>query len=80
MRAIEEGLPIVRATPTGISAVIGADGRLVGTVAHEKAGAVDVPIPPALVVTSFARLGNLAAALVAAAMIAMAVALRRRDR
>jgi len=80
MRAIEEGLPIVRATPTGISAVIGADGRLVGTVAHEKAGAVDVPIPPALVVTPFARLGNLAAALVAAAMIAMAVALRRRDR
>src|SRR3546814_8685163 len=28
MRALEEGLPVLRSTPTGISAVIAADGRL----------------------------------------------------
>ena len=28
LRALEEGLPVIRATPTGISAVIDADGRL----------------------------------------------------
>ena len=31
LRAIEEGLPIMRATPTGISAMIDADGRLLAT-------------------------------------------------
>ncbi|MDY1009607.1 MULTISPECIES: apolipoprotein N-acyltransferase [unclassified Sphingomonas] len=80
MRAIEEGLPIVRATPTGISAIIAADGRLLATVAHETAGAAELPMPTALPVTLFARLGNLAAGLVMAAMIALAVALRRRER
>ena len=45
MRAIEEGLPIVRSTPTGISAVIAADGRLLGTVPHQQAGAIEMPMP-----------------------------------
>ncbi|WP_342454675.1 nitrilase-related carbon-nitrogen hydrolase [Sphingomonas sp. H160509] len=48
MRAIEEGLPILRATPTGISAIIAADGRLVATVPHETAGAIEQPMPSAL--------------------------------
>jgi apolipoprotein N-acyltransferase len=80
MRAIEEGLPIVRSTPTGISAVIAADGRLLATVPHETAGAIEVPMPPALVPTLFSRLGNWLALIVALAMIAGAVAVRRRAR
>lgn len=79
MRAIEEGLPIVRATPTGISAIIAADGRLIATVPHETAGAVEAPIPPARAPTPFSRVGNAMAALVAALLIAGAVALRRRQ-
>jgi apolipoprotein N-acyltransferase len=80
MRAIEEGLPIVRATPTGISAVIGANGALLATIPHERAGRFEVAMPAALPPTLFSRLGNLAAALVAATLLAGAIALRRRAR
>jgi apolipoprotein N-acyltransferase len=80
MRAIEEGLPIVRATPTGISAIIAADGRLLATVPHETAGAIEAPIPPALVPTPFARIGNAMAALVALLLAVGGVAIRRRGR
>ncbi len=78
MRAIEEGLPIIRATPNGISAVIGADGRLIGTVPHETAGAIEVPMPEPLPPTLFSRLGNWLAALVAFGLAAAAIAIRRR--
>jgi len=80
MRAIEEGLPIVRSTPTGISAVIAADGTLLATVPHETAGAITLPMPPALPPTPFSRLGNWAALIVAVAFIAAAIAIRRRAR
>ncbi|MFL0414489.1 apolipoprotein N-acyltransferase [Sphingomonas sp. 179-A 2A2 NHS] len=78
MRAIEEGLPIIRATPNGISAVIGADGRLIGTVPHETAGAVEVPMPEPLPPTLFSRLGNWLAVIVAFGLAAVAIAIRRR--
>lgn len=80
MRAIEEGLPIVRATPTGISAVIAADGRLVATVPHETAVAIDVAMPAPLPPTLFSRIGNWAALIVALLLGATAVAIRRRAR
>ncbi len=80
MRAIEEGLPIVRATPTGISAVIAADGRLLATIPHETAGTIEAPIPETLPPTLFSRVGNWMAGLVGALLLLAAVALRRRAR
>ncbi len=80
LRAIEEGLPVVRATPNGISAVIGADGTLLGTVAHHVAGAAVVPIPPADAPTLFSRLGNWAALIVGVLLTIAGFALRRRSR
>jgi apolipoprotein N-acyltransferase len=77
MRAIEEGLPILRATPTGISAVIDARGRLVATIPPHVAGAVEVPLPPPLPPTLFAKLGNWLALAAFALLLAMAVAFRR---
>jgi apolipoprotein N-acyltransferase len=78
MRAIEEGLPLVRATPNGISAVVAADGKVLATVPRYVAGAIDIPIPPALPPTPFSRLGNWAALIVGLVLVAAAVAMRRR--
>ena len=38
LRAVEEGLPVIRSTPTGISAVIDADGRVVAVAAVAHGG------------------------------------------
>jgi len=80
MRAIEEGLPVVRATPNGISAVIAADGRLLGTIPHYTEGAIELPMPSPLPPTVFSRIGNWMAALGVAALLLAAVAIRRRAR
>lgn len=77
MRAIEEGLPILRATPTGISAIIDAHGGIVASAGMGEARAIEAPMPAALPPTLFARIGNLAAALVAALLLAIAIAFRR---
>ncbi|HUZ13073.1 MAG TPA: apolipoprotein N-acyltransferase [Caulobacteraceae bacterium] len=60
-RSIEEGLPMVRGTPTGLSAVIDAEGRLepgklLGLGAF---GVIDARLPPALPPTIFDRWGKL---------------------
>ncbi len=58
LRAIEEGLPVVRSTPTGISAVIDADGRIVKYLPLGKAGRIDATLPEAREPTLFARFSN----------------------
>jgi len=80
MRAIEEGLPVVRATPTGISAVIGADGALLGTVPQAAAGRIEMPLPAPGAATLFSRAGNVMAALAAILLFGAGVAMRRRRR
>src|SRR4029077_11150319 len=60
-RAIEEGLPIVRATPTGVSAVIDAYGRVASgaRLGLGALGVIDAPLPPALEKTPFSKAGDL---------------------
>lgn len=59
MRAIEMGLPFVRAANTGISAVIDPHGRMVASLGLGQQGVVDAELPQALPETPYARLGNL---------------------
>jgi apolipoprotein N-acyltransferase len=58
MRAIEEGLPVLRATTTGISAVIDPRGVVRDHLPQHVAGRIDGLVPPALPPTPFARLGH----------------------
>ncbi len=58
MRAVEEGLPVVRAVNTGISAVIDASGRVIERLELEQAGTIDVKLPPAFPPTLYARFGD----------------------
>jgi len=80
MRAIEEGLPIIRSTPTGISAVIDANGTVRNHVPWHQAGAITAPLPAPLPPTLFARFGNLLPFLFAILLAAIAIAVRRRPR
>jgi len=59
LRAIEEGLSVVRATPTGISAIIAPDGRLLASLPWRQAGAIEARLPPEHAATPFASSGNI---------------------
>jgi apolipoprotein N-acyltransferase len=79
MRAIEEGLPVLRATVNGISAVIDAHGRVRANLPSSTLpGRIDSVIPPALEPTWFARLGNMLSLAWALILIGLSVLVRRR--
>jgi apolipoprotein N-acyltransferase len=80
LRAIEEGLPIIRATPTGISAVIGADGTIEQSLPLGTAGVIDTRLPRAAPPTLFARFGNLLPFAFVLLLIVAAIAVRRKTR
>ncbi|BCW86963.1 Apolipoprotein N-acyltransferase [Alphaproteobacteria bacterium SO-S41] len=62
-RAIEEGLPVIRAATTGISAVIDAEGTIVSATELQTATALDADLPAAYADTLFARFGHWSLAL-----------------
>ncbi len=57
MRAIEEGLPLVRNANNGISAVIDPYGRVIASLGLDGVGVVDAPLPVSAPITIFARMG-----------------------
>lgn len=80
LRALEEGIPILRSTPTGVSAVIDARGQVLRSLGLGRAGYLESGLPPALPPTLFARLGNLLPFLLAALLLGAAIATGRRSR
>jgi apolipoprotein N-acyltransferase len=67
LRAIEQGLPVVRAANTGISAVIDPVGRVTATLGLGIEGVLDASLPSAIAPTVYARVGDIPAALMIAA-------------
>lgn len=59
VRAIEEGLPVVRAANKGVAAIIGPKGEIVASSPPRAVGALDGPLPEADAATLYARFGDL---------------------
>jgi apolipoprotein N-acyltransferase len=76
VRAIEQGLPLVRAANTGISAVIDPLGRVVARLGLGIEGVLDSTLPAANPPTVYARAGDLPAAILVT--LALIVVIRRR--
>jgi apolipoprotein N-acyltransferase len=79
VRAIEEGLPVVRAANTGISAVIDPWGRVIKSLPLGAEGVLDAALPASIDPPLYARMGDGLIGLVVAAMIACLVQRRMRD-
>ncbi|HZV08980.1 MAG TPA: apolipoprotein N-acyltransferase, partial [Novosphingobium sp.] len=81
LRAIEEGLPVLRATTNGISAVVDSHGVVVQSAGRDVAARLDGTVPPALAPTPFASAGNaLSLGWALLLLVAAALVLRRRER
>jgi apolipoprotein N-acyltransferase len=77
LRAIEQGLGLVRAANTGVSAVIDARGHVVASLGLGQQGYIDAPLPGALPATLYSRTGDLPLAL---GLIGLMIGLRWRVR
>jgi apolipoprotein N-acyltransferase len=75
-RAIEQGLPLVRAANTGISAMIDPYGRVTASIPLDMHGQLDARLPRALKNTLYARIGDLPAA-IGAILLLLAINLGR---
>jgi apolipoprotein N-acyltransferase len=76
LRAVEQGLPLVRAANTGISAVIDPVGRVVAKLGLGVEGIVDSTLPMVIPPTIYARAGDIPVVIILAA--AWLFAMRRR--
>jgi apolipoprotein N-acyltransferase len=80
LRAIEQGLPVVRAANTGISAVIDPAGRIVARLGLGLEGVLDSGLPSAIPPTIYARAGDIPAAIVVSVALMLAISRRARKR
>jgi apolipoprotein N-acyltransferase len=78
VRAIEEGLPLVRAANTGISAVVDPAGRIINALPLGVDGVIDSLLPRPIGATFYDRVGDVPAAMIVA--LTLLAIIRRRLR
>ena len=78
VRAIEEGLPLVRAANTGISAVVDPLGRVIASLPLGTEGVLDAPLPQAISPTTYARAGDGPLAMMAGLALVVIMRARRK--
>lgn len=79
LRAIEQGLPLVRVTNNGISAIVDPLGRTRGLLPLGARGILDGTLPLTLESTIYATYGNLIPLILVVLGLLLAIALRQRD-
>jgi apolipoprotein N-acyltransferase len=80
VRAIEEGLPVVRAANTGVSAIIDPLGRIVKSLPLGTEGVIDGPLPRPIALTFYARTGDSLVGLVLGTVFVIVLGTFRRRR
>lgn len=78
MRAVEQGLPMVRSANTGISVVTDAAGRIVAELPLGEAGFIDARLPEPAAATLYSRLGDVPAGAAILGLLAVATLRSRR--
>ena len=78
VRAVEEGVPLVRAANNGISGVIAPSGRIVEMLALNKKGSLDADLPQAISPPLYVRFSDTAFLALFAAFAGAFALLRRK--
>lgn len=77
LRAVEQGLPLIRVANTGVTAVVDARGRVLEAVPFGTMAALDTHVPGALPPTPYSRWGDGPVALLLAGLALLTLARRR---
>jgi apolipoprotein N-acyltransferase len=81
VRAIEEGLPLIRAANSGISAVVDSLGRVIAALPLGHDGVLDASLPRAAATTIYARAGDRLFVVIVVGTAAMSLLIRlKRER
>ncbi len=78
-RAVEQGLPLIRAANTGVSAVIDARGQVREALPLGEAGFIDAALPATLPPTPYSRTGDVPLAVILSVIITTLFYRRRRN-
>ncbi len=79
VRAVEEGVPLVRAANNGISGVIDPYGRVIQSLGLNVRGVADSALPVALARTWYARIGDYALLILSILAIALATKISSKN-
>jgi apolipoprotein N-acyltransferase len=80
LRAIEQGLPVVRAANTGISATIDPMGRIVARLGLGFEGVLDSGLPATIPPTIYARIGDMPVVIIIFAALMLVIGRRIGNR
>ncbi len=78
MRSLELGRPMLRATNTGVTAYVDAQGQVIAQLKHNLESVLDIQVAARSGLTPFARWGHSVMLVLSAVIVALGLALRPR--